>query len=157
MEYRSPVCRARICRKSPLIFQHPSFILARRNNRHHFRVSSRVMPIPPGYTKVFGFAPTWCTTNSLTVSVGLFFVACLEKARPGAPSGARTARAPPLRPAGQKQSSGLFLERGRVPGGIWRGFLMDGGCFLLQFCRIFEIWCIILYPINCNCTLNMLK
>ena len=26
MEYRSPVCRARICRKSPLIFQHPSFI-----------------------------------------------------------------------------------------------------------------------------------
>lgn len=26
MEYRSPVCRARICRKSPLIFQHPSLI-----------------------------------------------------------------------------------------------------------------------------------
>lgn len=26
MEYRSPVCRARICRKSPLIFQHPYFI-----------------------------------------------------------------------------------------------------------------------------------
>lgn len=26
MEYRSPVCRARICRKSPLIFQRPSFI-----------------------------------------------------------------------------------------------------------------------------------
>ena len=66
VEYRSPVCRARICRKSPLIFQHPSFILARRNNRHHFRVSSRMMPMPPGYTKVFGFAPTWCTTNSLT-------------------------------------------------------------------------------------------
>ena len=61
MEYRSPVCKARICRKSPLMFQHPSFILARRNNRHHFRVSSRVMPMPPGYTKVFGFAPTWCT------------------------------------------------------------------------------------------------
>ena len=73
MEYRSPVCKARICRKSPLMFQHPSFILARRNNRHHFRVSSRVMPMPPGYTKVFGFAPTWCTTNSLTVSVRLFF------------------------------------------------------------------------------------
>lgn len=61
VEYRSPVCKARICRKSPLMFQHPSFILARRNNRHHFRVSSRVMPMPPGYTKVFGFAPTWCT------------------------------------------------------------------------------------------------
>lgn len=64
VEYRSPVCRARICRKSSLIFQHPSFILARRNNRHHFRGSSRVMPMPPGYTKVFGFAPRWCTIPS---------------------------------------------------------------------------------------------
>ena len=74
MEYRSPVCRARICRKSPLIFQHPSFILARRNNRHHFRVSSRMMPMPPGYTKVFGFAPTWCTKKSRNECCG-FFVA----------------------------------------------------------------------------------
>ena len=74
MEYRSPVCRARICRKSPLIFQHPSFILARRNNRHHFRESSRMMPMPPGYTKVFGFAPTWCTKKSRNECCG-FFVA----------------------------------------------------------------------------------
>ena len=74
MEYRSPVCRARICRKSPLIFQHPSFILARRNNRHHFRVSSRMMPMPPGYTKVFGFVPTWCTKKSRNECCG-FFVA----------------------------------------------------------------------------------
>ena len=74
MEYHSPVCRARICRKSPLIFQHPSFILARRNNRHHFRGSSRVMPMPPGYTKVFGFAPTWCTKKSRNECCG-FFVA----------------------------------------------------------------------------------
>ena len=74
MEYRSPVCKARICRKSPLMFQHPSFILARRNNRHHFRVSSRVMPMPPGYTKVFGFAPTWCTRKSCNECCG-FFVA----------------------------------------------------------------------------------
>ena len=74
MEYRSPVCKARICRKSPLMFQHPSFILARRNNRHHFRVSSRVMPMPPGYTKVFGFAPTWCTKKSRNECCG-FFVA----------------------------------------------------------------------------------
>ena len=74
MEYRSPVCRARICRKSPLIFQHPSFILARRNNRHHFRVSSRMMAMPPGYTKVFGFAPTWCTKKSRNECCG-FFVA----------------------------------------------------------------------------------
>ena len=22
-----------------------------------------MMPMPPGYTKVFGFAPTWCTTK----------------------------------------------------------------------------------------------
>lgn len=73
MEYRSPVCKARICRKSPLMFQHLSFILARRNNRHHFRVSSRVMPMPPGYTKVFGFAPTWCTTKYLARSCGVFF------------------------------------------------------------------------------------
>ena len=74
MEYRSPVCRARICRKSPLIFQHPSFILARRNNRHHFRVSSRMMPMPPGYTKVFGFAPTWCTRKSRNECCGFFVV-----------------------------------------------------------------------------------
>ena len=74
VEYRSPVCRARICRKSPLIFQHPSFILARRNNRHHFRVSSRMMAMPPGYTKVFGFAPTWCTKKSRNECCG-FFVA----------------------------------------------------------------------------------
>ena len=80
MEYRSPVCRARICRKSPLIFQHPSFILARRNNRHHFRVSSRMMPMPPGYTKVFGFAPTWCTTKYLARSCGVFFIAVFRKA-----------------------------------------------------------------------------
>ena len=73
MEYRSPVCKARICRKSPLMFQHPSFILARRNNRHHFRVSSRVMPMPPGYTKVFGFAPTWCTKECLTRKCRAFF------------------------------------------------------------------------------------
>ena len=74
VEYRSPVCRARICRKSPLIFQHPSFILARRNNRHHFRVSSRMMPMPPGYTKVFGFAPTWCTTNALQKTARRFLL-----------------------------------------------------------------------------------
>lgn len=72
MEYHSPVCRARICRKSPLIFQHPSFILARRNNRHHFRGSSRVMPMPPGYTKVFGFAPTWCTRIPRNFIAGYF-------------------------------------------------------------------------------------
>ena len=81
MEYRSPVCKARICRKSPLMFQHPSFILARRNNRHHFRVSSRVMPMPPGYTKVFGFAPTWCTTKYLARSCGVFFIAVFRKSR----------------------------------------------------------------------------
>lgn len=73
MEYHSPVCRARICRKSPLIFQHPSFILARRNNRHHFRGSSRVMPMPPGYTKVFGFAPTWCTKVRVARNCSAFF------------------------------------------------------------------------------------
>ena len=81
MEYRSPVCRARICRKSPLIFQHPSFILARRNNRHHFRVSSRMMPMPPGYTKVFGFAPTWCTTNALQKAARRFFATFKEGRR----------------------------------------------------------------------------
>ena len=87
MEYRSPVCKARICRKSPLMFQHPSFILARRNNRHHFRVSSRVMPMPPGYIKVFGFAPTWCTKECLTRKCRAFFCcSILKKARSGAAS-----------------------------------------------------------------------
>ena len=81
MEYHSPVCRARRCRKSPLIFQHPSFILARRNNRHHFRVSSRMMPMPPGYTKVFGFVPTWCTTNALQKAARRFFATFKEGRR----------------------------------------------------------------------------
>ena len=153
MEYRSPVCRARICRKSPLIFQHPSFIFARRNNRHHFRVSSRMMPMPPGYTKVSGFAPTWCTTKYLARSCGVFFYCLFLRELPfvhhwgrewlavevttacggnrgpeqaqrsqrtspaqGAQADAVTAsRRPAVRPAGQKQSSGRFLERGRVP------------------------------------------
>lgn len=113
MEYRSPVCKARICRKSPLMFQHPSFILARRNNRHHFRVSSRVMPMPPGYTKVFGFAPTWCTKKIPRKKLrGIFYCCFPEKQELGAPSGTRTARAPRPRTAGQKQSCGLFLGRG---------------------------------------------
>ncbi len=93
MEYRSPVCKARICRKSPLMFQHPSFILARRNNRHHFRVSSRMMPMPPGYTKVFGFAPTWCTKKIPRKKLrGIFYCYFPEKQELGAPSGARRAR-----------------------------------------------------------------
>ena len=93
MEYRSPVCKARICRKSPLMFQHPSFILARRNNRHHFRVSSRVMPMPPGYTKVFGFAPTWCTKKIPRKKLrGIFYCCFPEKQELGAPLVARTAR-----------------------------------------------------------------
>ncbi len=93
MEYRSPVCRARICRKSPLIFQHPSFILARRNNRHHFRVSSRMMPMPPGYTKVFGFAPTWCTkVQPYGKRRAVFLLQFPGMRRTGAPSGTRTGR-----------------------------------------------------------------
>lgn len=44
--------------------------------QHHFRVSSRMMPMPPGYTKVFGFAPTWCTTNTSHEVAGYFFIAC---------------------------------------------------------------------------------
>ena len=92
MEYRSPVCKARICRKSPLMFQHPSFILARRNNRHHFRVSSRMMPMPPGYTKVFGFAPTWCTKKIPRKKLqGIFYCCFPEKQELGAPSGERRA------------------------------------------------------------------
>ena len=81
VEYRSPVCRARICRKSPLIFQHPSFILARRNNRHHFRVSSCMMPMPPGYTKVFGFAPTWCTKKIPRKKLRGIFYCCFPESR----------------------------------------------------------------------------
>lgn len=117
MEYRSPVCRARICRKSPLIFQHPSFILARRNNRHHFRVSSRMMPMPPGYTKVFGFAPTWCTKECVARNCSAFFIAIFQRRFNLVHHRVtRTARAR-RRSGGQKRPSGAFLERGRVPDG----------------------------------------
>ena len=118
MEYRSPVCRARICRKSPLIFQHPSFILARRNNRHHFRVSSRMMPMPPGYTKVFGFAPTWCTKECVARNCSAFFIAIFQRRFNLVHHRVtRTARAR-RRSGGQKRPSGAFLERGRVPGNV---------------------------------------
>ena len=117
MEYRSPVCKARICRKSPLIFQHPSFILARRNNRHHFRVSSRMMPMPPGYTKVFGFAPTWCTKECVARNCSAFFIAIFQRRFNLVHHRVtRTARAR-RRSGGQKRPSGAFLERGRVPDG----------------------------------------
>ena len=117
MEYRSPVCKARICRKSPLMFQHPSFILARRNNRHHFRVSSRVMPMPPGYTKVFGFAPTWCTKVRVARNCSAFFIAIFQRRFNLVQHRVtRTARAR-RRSGGQKRPSGAFLERGRVPDG----------------------------------------
>ena len=118
MEYRSPVCKARICRKSPLMFQHPSFILARRNNRHHFRVSSRVMPMPPGYTKVFGFAPTWCTKVRVARNCSAFFIAIFQRRFNLVHHRVtRTARAR-RRSGGQKRPSGAFLERGRVPGNV---------------------------------------
>lgn len=117
MEYRSPVCKARICRKSPLMFQHSSFILARRNNRHHFRVSSRVMPMPPGYTKVFGFAPTWCTKVRVARNCSAFFIAIFQRRFNLVHHRVtRTARAR-RRSGGQKRPSGAFLERGRVPDG----------------------------------------
>ena len=117
MEYRSPVCKARICRKSPLMFQHPSFILARRNNRHHFRVSSRVMPMPPGYTKVFGFAPTWCTKECLTRKCRAFFCCSISRRhdlvhRQGYSN--RAAARSAVRNATVRRS----LARGRVPGNV---------------------------------------
>ena len=61
--------------------------------QHHFRVSSRMMPMPPGYTKVFGFAPTWCTKKIPRKKLrGIFYCYFPEKQELGAPSGARRAR-----------------------------------------------------------------
>ena len=115
MEYRSPVCRARICRKSPLIFQHPSFILARRNNRHHFRVSSRMMPMPPGYTKVFGFAPTWCTKECVARNCSAFFIAIFQRRFNLVHHRVtRTARAR-RRSGGQKRPTGAFFRARESP------------------------------------------
>ena len=117
MEYRSPVCRARICRKSPLIFQHPSFILARRNNRHHFRVSSRMMPMPPGYTKVFGFAPTWCTKECLTRKCRAFFC-CSILRRHDLVQRRRYSNRAAARSAVRNATVRRSLARGRVPGNV---------------------------------------
>ena len=132
MEYRSPVCKARICRKSPLMFQHPSFILARRNNRHHFRVSSRVMPMPPGYTKVFGFVPTWCTKVRVARNCSAFFIAIFQRRFNLVHHRVtRTARAR-RRSGGQKRPSGAFLERGRVPDGAPEKAATNVAAFLLH-------------------------
>ena len=99
------------------MFQHPSFILARRNNRHHFRVSSRMMPMPPGYTKVFGFAPTWCTKECVARNCSAFFIAIFQRRFNLVHHRVtRTARAR-RRSGGQKRPSEAFLERGRVPDG----------------------------------------
>ena len=117
MEYRSPVCKARICRKSPLMFQHPSFILARRNNRHHFRVSSRVMPMPPGYIKVFGFAPTWCTKECLTRKCRAFFC-CSILRRHDLVQRRRYSNRAAARSAVRNATARRSLARGRVPGNV---------------------------------------
>ena len=117
MEYRSPVCKARICRKSPLMFQHLSFILARRNNRHHFRVSSRVMPMPPGYTKVFGFAPTWCTKECLTRKCRAFFCCSISR-RHDLVQRRRYSNRAAARSAVRNATVRRSLARGRVPGNV---------------------------------------
>ena len=60
--------------QKPLDISTPLFYPRAEEQQHHFRVSSRVMPMPPGQTKVFGFAPTWCTTKYLARSCGIFFL-----------------------------------------------------------------------------------
>ena len=60
--------------QKPLDISTPLFYPRAEEQQHHFRVSSRVMPMPPGQTKVFGFAPTWCTKKSRNECCG-FFVA----------------------------------------------------------------------------------
>ena len=131
MEYRSPVCRARICRKSPLIFQHPSFILARRNNRHHFRVSSRMMPMPPGYTKVFGFAPTWCTKECLTRKCRAFFCCSISR-RHDLVQRRRYSNRAAARSAVRNATVRRSLARGRVPDGAPRKAATNVAAFLLH-------------------------
>ena len=129
MEYRSPVCKARICRKSPLMFQHSSFILARRNNRHHFRVSSRVMPMPPGYTKVFGFAPTWCTKECLTRKCRAFFCCSISR-RHDLVQRRRYSNRAAARSAVRNATVRRSLARGRVPDGAPRKAATNVAAFL---------------------------
>ena len=131
MEYRSPVCKARICRKSPLMFQHLSFILARRNNRHHFRVSSRVMPMPPGYTKVFGFAPTWCTKECLTRKCRAFFCCSISR-RHDLVQRRRYSNRAAARSAVRNATVRRSLARGRVPDGAPRKAATNVAAFLLH-------------------------
>ena len=131
MEYRSPVCKARICRKSPLMFQHPSFILARRNNRHHFRVSSRVMPMPPGYIKVFGFAPTWCTKECLTRKCRAFFC-CSILRRHDLVQRRRYSNRAAARSAVRNATVRRSLARGRVPDGAPEKAATNVAAFLLH-------------------------
>ena len=67
--------------QKPLDISTSLFYPHAEEQQHHFRVSSRMMPMPPGYTKVFGFAPTWCTTKYLARSCGVFFIAVFRKSR----------------------------------------------------------------------------
>ena len=79
--------------QKPLEISTPLFYPRAEEQQHHFRVSSRVMPMPPGYTKVFGFAPRWCTTKIPRKKLrGIFYCCFPEKQELGAPSGARRAR-----------------------------------------------------------------
>lgn len=85
----------------------------------------------------FVFGLFWCTTNSLTVSVGLFFIAISRDAADGCTIGGREQPAPRVqRTAGQKRPGGAFLGRGRVPNRVHhkQPYGKRGAVFLLLFC-----------------------
>ena len=82
---------------------------------------------------VLGSSPRWCTTNSLTVSVGLFFYCLFRKGTTWCTIGDENSSRPAARPAGQKQSCGLFLERGRVPDALKEPAVKCGFFFYCLF------------------------
>ena len=104
--------------QKPLDISTPLFYPRAEEQQHHFRVSSRVMPMPPGYTKVFGFAPTWCTKECLTRKCRAFFCCSIlrrhDLVQRRRYSNRAAAHASAVRNATVRRS----LARGRVPGNV---------------------------------------
>ena len=117
--------------QKPLDISTPLFYPRAEEQQHHFRVSSRVMPMPPGYTKVFGFAPTWCTKECLTRKCRAFFCCSILRRhdlvhRQGYSN--RAAARSAVRNATVRRS----LARGRVPDGAPEKAATNVAAFLLH-------------------------
>ena len=88
---------------------------------------------------VLGSSPRWCTTNSLTVSVGLFFCCLFRKGHDLVHHRGREQPAPRVsRTAGQKRPGGAFLGRGRVPNRVHQGTALRKSKAVFLLCALLK-------------------